>query len=41
MNIILIKKVIIGILIIILALYFIVTWAVKVVLKGYFNDKEK
>lgn len=41
MNIILIKKVIIGILIIILALYFIVTWAVKVALKGYFNDKEK
>lgn len=30
---------IIGILIIILGLYFIVKWAVKDVLKEYFNDK--
>ncbi|MFQ6804453.1 MAG: DUF6019 family protein [Lachnospiraceae bacterium] len=32
---------IIGILIIILGLYFIVKWAVKDALKEYFNDKGK
>ncbi|MCF2568405.1 hypothetical protein I6E09_04295 [Mediterraneibacter glycyrrhizinilyticus] len=32
--------VVIGILIIILGLYFIVKWAVKDALKEYFNDRE-
>ena len=32
--------VVIGILIIILGLYFIVKWAVKDALKEYFNDKD-